>query len=150
MQQAFAKIGVRLESGELEWAAFRERQDRRDFEALPVGWYPPLEPDPGNLWHSQSAATGSNYAGLADEEVDRLVELGRRETDRAERMQIWHALQRRVYELQPYLFLFNVPVRYALRRDLHGFDAFDVDPYYAVRDWYFAAGTPGTRPARGR
>jgi peptide/nickel transport system substrate-binding protein len=148
LQQAFAKVGVRLDLGELEWAAFRERQERRDFEALPVGWYPPLEPDPWNLWHSSNVEQGANYAGLVDEEVDRLIELGRRETDHAARMQVWHALQRRVYELQPYLFLFNVPVRYALRKDLCGFQAVGTDPYYVVRRWYHAAGTPGTRATR--
>jgi peptide/nickel transport system substrate-binding protein len=150
-QANLAKVGVKLSMASRDWPAFRARVKARDFDAISMGWITPPVVDPEQAWASKWAgADSANNAGLADDQVDSLIAQIQVELDPTLRRGLFAQLQRRVYELQPYLFLFNVPVRYALRRDLHGFDAFDVDPYYAVRDWYFAAGTPGTRPARGR
>jgi hypothetical protein len=53
-----------------------------------------------------------------------------------------------VYELQPYLFCYNVSRRFAMNRKLRGFQNVVIDPNYVVRRWYYAEGTPGTRATR--
>jgi ABC-type transport system substrate-binding protein len=77
--------------------------------------------------------------------VDRLIDAGQIELDRDRRMEIWKQVHARLYELQPYLWLFNVPTKYALSKRIHGFESFAIDPGYSISCWYFAAGEPGTR-----
>lgn len=149
MQQSYRAIGVRLEIRELEWATFIDRLTKRDFDGGNLAWQPDLESDPEQIWHSRWAGAdkaGSNFAGFADAEVDRLIAAGQRELDPAKRIEIWRAIHRRVYELMPYLFGYNVPRKFALDRDVRGFQSFAIRPGYSVRRWYYPAGTPGTRP----
>ena len=58
LQEDLARVGVRLELREVDFAAWRERQKRREFDATPLYWTPPLEPDPEQLWHSSGGAPG--------------------------------------------------------------------------------------------
>jgi peptide/nickel transport system substrate-binding protein len=126
-----------------------DRARKRDFEGYLTGWALPTESDPEATFHSKNAATaGQNFPGLADPEVDRLIEAGQSELDRAARAKIWHALQRRLYELQPYLFGFSPPRKFAYSQKLRGVEFVQPDPNYVARRWYWAAGTPGTREKR--
>ena len=49
---------------------------------------------------------------------------------------------------QPVLFRLAPPIKFAMSRELRGFQAFAVRPGYAIRRWYYPAGTPGTRAER--
>jgi ABC-type transport system substrate-binding protein len=140
LQEDLAAVGIELALRDLDFAAWRERQRQREFDGTPMGWYPPLEPDPAQLWHSSGGALGaesSNYTGLQDAEVDALIERIHAERDAAARAQLWHQLHRRLYDLQPFLFLYNVPTRFAMSRELFGFQAVKIEPGYVIRRWYY-------------
>lgn len=148
LQESLAEVGIKLKIAQLEWATFSNRLQDREFDAGNMAWMPALESDPEQIWHSRWGrrdARGSNYAGFRDEEVDRLIDAGQRELDREARLDIWHRIHRRIYELQPYLFMYNVPRKFAMNKKIRGFQSFAVRPGYSVRRWYFAEGTPGTR-----
>ncbi len=150
LQESVAAIGMRMNIVNVEWATLQERLRNRDFDATSLAWAPPLESDPGMIWHSSGAevgARGSNYAGVADPEVDALIERGQRELDPRARAAIWNSLHARLYSLQPYLWHYNLPTKYAIHRRLLGFRSFAIDPGYVIRDWYHALGEPGTRAA---
>jgi len=151
-QQDLARIGVRLEPRELELAAVSARARSKDFEAVSLAWVLPLESDPEQVWHSKNGAKdarSSNYAGLVDPEVDRLIEEGQRELDPAARAAVWRRLHARLYELQPYLWLYSPMRKFAASRSLRGIQCVPLDPNYVIRRWYHPAGTPGTRATRG-
>jgi ABC-type transport system substrate-binding protein len=74
-----------------------------------------------------------------------LIERGQKELDPAKRAATWKELHRRLYDLQPYLFAFNPPRKFAMNKALRGFQSVPLDPNYVVRRWYYPAGTPGTR-----
>lgn len=148
LEESLARLGIRLKFVALEWAALMERRSQRDFDALALGWVLPYEIDPEQMWHSKWAGKeerSSNYAGLRDAEVDRLIERGQRELDPAKRAATWRALQARVYALQPYLFGFDPPKKFAINKKIRGVQTVAIDPNYVIRRWYFPAGTPGTR-----
>ena len=84
-----------------------------------------------------------------DPVVNDLIERGRRELDEAKRMEIWHELHRRIYDLQPFLFGMNVPRKIAFSKQLRGVKLYKFSPGYRLRDMYFEEGTPGTRPLPG-
>jgi hypothetical protein len=49
-----------------------------------------------------------------------------------------HAIQARLYALQPYMYGVTVPKRFALSRRITGFRASRVDPGFALREWRLA------------
>ncbi len=147
-QEDLAKGGVRLKLQGLDFNALDERKKRRQFEAVQLAWAMAPEADPEQTWHSRWAAPdkqGGNFVGLADPEVDALIEAGQRELDFGARQRVWHALQARLMDLQPYLFAYAPMRKFALARSVRGFQETALDPNWDVRDFYFAPGTPGTR-----
>jgi len=141
LQESLAAIGIEVRLAQLEWPVIKARVANRDFDACSLAWIPPLEADPQQLWHSSQADVRptSNQCGVADPEVDRLVEAIQREVDTPKRMELWKQLHRTIYlEVQPYMFFFNVPKKFAINRAIRGVQSFAIDPGYALRRWYFS------------
>ena len=148
MQSSFAEIGVKVNIVGLEWATFIEDLKNRNFDGANLAWVPALESDPEQVWHSRWGGVdkkSSNYAGHQNPEVDRHIELGQRELDFDKRQEHWQAIHRLIYDDMPMLFGYNVPRKFAMNQSIRGFKSYAMRPYYNVRDWYYAAGTPGTR-----
>ncbi len=106
LQEELARLGVALEAEKADPAVIDSRVEKRDFDAVAQGWTEfDAEQDLFQPFHSSQAKAGSNYPGLHDDELDRLLEQIRAEPDPARRLPLERAVHRRVYELQPYLFL---------------------------------------------
>jgi len=151
-QESLARIGARLELTSVDYATLTKRINERDFDAGGGGWsVDATENDPVQLWHSSAAAPGgSNYAGVMDPEVDRMIAEGDRMLDDEARWAKWRELHRYLYEnVQPYLYRDAPPKKFALNKAIRGVQFFKVYPGYSLRRWYFPAGTPGTRATRG-
>ena len=150
MQEGFSKAGVNLEIVQAEWASLMERKHERDFDAVNMATtIPGFESDPMQSWHSSTGAfdvRSSNHAGLRDEQIDALIDQIRAELDEGKRAKLWHEFQRRLYELQPFLFMNCPPRKFAFNRKIHGVKLYLIPPGFKLRDMYYAAGTPGTRP----
>lgn len=150
LQESFAKIGVGLVMSPLEWASFLERMLDRDFDACNLAWVlPEPEADPMQIWYSTEAARekrSSNHSGYIDPLSDELIDKLRVELDDAKRLEYWHRLHARIYELQPYLFAQTPPQKYAFDQKLRGVKLYNFAPGYRMSDMYYAEGTPGTRP----
>jgi peptide/nickel transport system substrate-binding protein len=152
-QQDLARIGVKLRLAAVDGAVVTERRKARDFDALASAWALTWENDPEQVWHSKWAAPGergANFTGFADERCDALIERGQRELDPVRRAAVWRELHARIYELQPYLFAFSPPRKFAIDQGLRGVQLVLMDPNYVLRRWYRPAGTPGTRATRER
>jgi peptide/nickel transport system substrate-binding protein len=147
LQNDWSRIGVKLVPLLLDSTTARQRVAERQFDGFLTGWALPSESDPEATFHSKNAAlAGSqNFPGLADPEVDRLIEQGQRELERGARAKIWRELQHRLYELQPYLWGFSPPRKFAYSQKLRGVEFVRPDPNYVARRWYWPSGTPGTR-----
>ena len=104
-QESLDEVGVGLTISAQEFGSLRERVLGRDFDALALGSVLAFESDPEQLWHSRwSEGASSNRSGIADEQIDALIEAIQVELDPAARAALLHRLQRRVYQLQPFLF----------------------------------------------
>ncbi len=112
IQQSLSKAGVAVEIRKLEWKTFLERRRGREFEALMGSFNLSPAPDQFELYHSSARENGMNFTGLADPEVDRLVEEGRTTFDFAARKAVYARLEARLHELEPIsvLFHFAAPV----------------------------------------
>ncbi len=151
LQDAARAVGIKVNVTSLEAATLIGRMKNREFDAISLAWFPALESDPEQVWHSKwggkDVLGSSNNAGVMDDEVDRLVQLIQRETNRDDRMKLWKQFHRYVYdEVQPYLFCLNVPITYAASNKIHGIEPAPMTPGYVIREWHYTdPAVPGVR-----
>jgi peptide/nickel transport system substrate-binding protein len=107
VKSACLKAGIRCTIRQADWAVYTEIGKARDFDALFLGWSANApESDVRQMFHSDSiAAGGDNFVQWKSPEADRIIDLGRRTLDEAERMKVWHQLERVLHEEQPYTFI---------------------------------------------
>jgi peptide/nickel transport system substrate-binding protein len=109
IQRRLKDIGIRVKIKVVEWSVFlSEFIDRKNFEAILLGWSVPREPDNYDIWHSSKTKEGEfNFISYKNDEVDRLLLEGRRVFDQQERQKIYHRIHEIIYNEQPYMFLFT-------------------------------------------
>jgi peptide/nickel transport system substrate-binding protein len=108
IQSRLKDVGIEVKLRIVEWAAFlKEYIDKRDFEAIIMGWTIPLDPDLFDVFNSAKTKPGElNFVSYANEEVDRLIDQGRFTLDREERKQAYDRIQEIFFDEVPYVFLF--------------------------------------------
>ncbi|MEX1025618.1 MAG: ABC transporter substrate-binding protein [Planctomycetota bacterium] len=137
LKENFDKIGVLLDSEKREWATFIEHVKEKDFDAMGMAWVLEVESDPYQLWHSDSGKNrGSNYPGVYDERLDDLIRQIQVTVDDEARQKLWFEFQRINYELQPYMYTYMVPIKFAMSKRVRGFKSYGLNPGYSIRDWY--------------
>jgi len=129
--EELARVGIDLVIRPMEWASLLERVDKREFDAILMGWSMPPDPDPYQVWHSSQADAGSNYIGFINAESDRIIEDARVEFDREKRIALYHRFQEILHEEQPYLFLLAPKALTAADKRIHG-----------IRTYPFGLGAP--------
>ncbi len=105
IQSQLKDVGVDVRLEQIEGNTFFERLRKKDYEASLAGWSASLILDPTDMWHS-GAQYQFNFPSYSNPEVDRLIEQGMTEPDPAKSNAIWRELQARIYEDQPYLFMY--------------------------------------------
>jgi peptide/nickel transport system substrate-binding protein len=133
LEQSWAEIGVKARIDKLEWSTFRERRNAGEYEAAMFGLSFTPSPDQWELYHTSAAGPGHNYAGFSDAEVDRLLDAGRHTFDEKERRRIYHALQRRLHELQPLGYVLHLATPVLHDRRLAGIEPSPLDEWRHTR-----------------
>jgi peptide/nickel transport system substrate-binding protein len=138
IQYRLGKIGVRVDVRVIEWAAFLKNfVDKRNFDAVLLGWS--LDPDPDQyiIWHSSKTGPKEfNFVSYANAEVDELLEQGRRTFDGNERKRIYDRFQEILVEEQPYTFLYYAQALVALHCRFHGVEPAPAGLGYNFERWY--------------
>ena len=109
-QQSWREVGAEVEVERLEWNAFLDRRASGAFGVATASLS--FTPDPDDVYallHSSARKSGMNFFGFVDAEVDRLLDAARRTFDEDERLRLYHALQRRLHELEPLTIPFYFP-----------------------------------------
>ncbi len=136
LQESLRALGVSMSIESLDWPSLSRKVEQREFDAAALAWVMPVDSDPAQRWHSREVGTGTgNYASFADAQVDAWIDQVQSTLDRAERTRLMHAIQARVYELQPYLYGVSVAKRFAISKRIRNFRTSVLDPGYAVREW---------------
>jgi peptide/nickel transport system substrate-binding protein len=106
LKDAYARAGVQLVPKATEWSVMIDLLDKKDFEAISLGWSASLEGDLYQIFHGdQSKDNGDNFINYQNPELDKLIEEARSTVDEDKRMPLWQAAERILYEDQPYTFL---------------------------------------------
>jgi peptide/nickel transport system substrate-binding protein len=108
IQQRLRFVGIDVKIRIVEWATFlKEFVDKGNFEVIMLGWSTSPDPDMFDVWHSSKTRPGElNFIGFKSDEVDRLLEEGRRTFDIEKRKRAYHRIQEILAEEQPYTFLY--------------------------------------------
>mgnify|MGYP001267068983 FL=1 len=91
IQRRLQEIGVEVSIRVIEWASFVNRFIKiGDFDVVVLGWGLSLDPDQYNIWHSSQQGPGQfNFLGYHNNQVDKLLEKGRRELNVNKREKIY-------------------------------------------------------------
>jgi peptide/nickel transport system substrate-binding protein len=106
LKDLYAKAGVKMEPFPQEWPVMLENLDKKDFDAITMGWTSGIETDIYQMFHSsQAKANGDNFISYKNPELDKLIDKARATVDDATRMPIWQQAERTMVDDQPYTFL---------------------------------------------
>ena len=138
VQSQWARIGVKARINVVAWAAFLDQfVNKKNFQAVILGWTIPIDPDPYTVWHSDSMRKGGlNFISYSNARVDELIIQGREEFDIVKRKEIYHEIQRLISEDTPYTFLFFPYSTPAVAKRFKGIEPAPAGIGYNFIDWY--------------
>jgi peptide/nickel transport system substrate-binding protein len=129
-------IGIRVNFKRLAWTALLEKINKRDFQALVLGWDLPIDPDQYNIWHSSTQDHGNNILGYENPEVDNLLTLGRNEIDQEKRALIYRKIHALILADSPAVFLYIPDNLYAIDRRFKNVSASRLGIKHNLTKWY--------------
>tara|TARA_B100001559_G_scaffold318140_1_gene324678 strand:- start:351 stop:1985 length:1635 start_codon:yes stop_codon:yes gene_type:complete len=108
IQRRLQEIGVEVSIRVIEWASFVNRFIKTgDFDVVVLGWSLSLDPDQYNIWHSSQQGPGQfNFLGYSNKNVDKLLEVGRKELNLLKREKIYHEFSKYLLEDSPIVYLY--------------------------------------------
>ena len=138
IQSQLKEVGIDVEIEVLEWGALLDKADRREQDAIMVGWTcQTADPDMAvyAVFHSQTnGQVGNNYANFSSEKVDELLEKGRTMPDSDDREAVYKELQEEIGAEAPWVFLNNGEVVVGAKANMKGFEptAYGYHPLYNI------------------
>ncbi len=109
IKESMWRAGVDVVPTPMDFTLFYKNAQEHDFDMMLGGWGGSASySNPYQLWHTSSWANkGSNFCGFGDAESDSLIDLANASIDpEKHRDAIW-ALQAKLYEDQPYVFMYS-------------------------------------------
>ncbi len=142
IQRRFKDIGIDVQLRVIEWASFlKEFVNPGNFDAIIMGWTIPPDPDAFNVWHSSKTGAGQlNFINYKNDEVDELLERGRRTLDQQERKTYYRRFQEILAEEQPYVFLFVPDALPVVAARFRGIEPAPAGISYNFIRWWVPAG----------
>lgn len=138
IQRRLKEIGIKVRIKVLEWSVFIDQCiNKRNFDAVLLGWSLPREPDNFDIWHSSKTKEGEfNFIGYKNTEVDFLLEKGRGVFDLTKRAECYHRIQEILYDEQPYMFLYIPDGLSVLHKRFRGVKPAPIGIGYNFIDWW--------------
>jgi peptide/nickel transport system substrate-binding protein len=136
-QQQLKEVGIQMNIQSNEPATFSADIERGNFQAYSRRWIGGNnDPDIFNLiFHSaMNPPDGANRGFYENAEVDRLIEIGRRETDMTKRRVAYQRIEKIVAEELPYVSLFYVNNVAVISRRVKGMTLYPAGEYYFLSD----------------
>ena len=138
MQQRLKKVGITINIRLVEWSAFIQNFiNKRDFDAVILGWSLSPDPDQYTIWHSsQTGPRQFNFLSYKNDKVDTALDTARRTFDRALRKQQYDIMQEEIFKDVPMVFLFapySLPV---MHKRFHGIKPAPAGIAHNSEHWY--------------
>lgn len=117
-KESMYKAGIDVIPTPMDFTLFYKNAYDHKFDAMAGGWGGSAAySDPVQLWHTESWANkGSNFTGFGDAESDSLIRLGNTSLDPEKHIAAIKALQKKIYDEQPYVFMYSVNRKVAIHK----------------------------------
>ena len=138
IQQRLRAVGIDMKIRVIEWASFITHFiDKRNFEAVILGWTLGQDPDIFDVWHSSKTGKKElNFIGYRNAEVDRLIVDGRGTFDQEKRKRCYWRIQEIFAEEQPYTFLYVPDALPVVSARIRGIEPAPAGISYDFIKWY--------------
>ena len=126
IKESMYKAGVIAELRPMDFSIFYKNAYDHNFEAMLGGWGGSASySNPHQLWHTSSWVNkGSNFCGFGDAESDALIKEANETLDPEIHKEALLKLQARIYEDQPYVFLYSTQRKFAIHKRFNNRDMF--------------------------
>ncbi len=125
IQQSMGLAGVTIEIVERDASSARSASSKGEADLFLTDWYADY-PDPESFnyptFYSKNAGSGGNRAFYADPATDRMIVLARRTPDLALKDSLSRAIDQRIFEAAPWIFLWFPVDLWAQRADVTGWE----------------------------
>lgn len=140
IKEALKEVGIVMNIKVLEWQAMlHEFVDKKRFDAVILGWALSRDPEISEIWHSSKTKQGQfNFISYKNEEVDRLLMLGRKTVDISKRKQIYHRVHELIFDDQPYLFLYVPEALPVMHKRIKGVTQAPLGIWHNYTNWTIA------------
>jgi len=106
-QKWFLEIGVKMNLEYVDWGTMNKRLDEREYEAAMLTFVPGPDPDQYMLWHSSAIHGGYNDWCYTNPDVDKLLELGRNQSEQPLRRDTYFQVQEVLAADVPAVWLYH-------------------------------------------
>jgi len=141
IQQRLKGVGIGVKVRLVEWSAFIENFiNKRDFDAVILGWSLSPEPDQYSIWHSsQTGPRQFNFLTYNNPRVDEALIAATKTFDRAERKKFYDVVQEQIHADVPVVFLYAPYSLPAFHKRFHGIEAAPAGIGWNSEHWYVPA-----------
>jgi len=133
LKEDLKKAGIDVVIRQVQFQVLVENINKREFDAVILGWSIGIESDPYQLWHSSQAEKGHNFTGFQSRELDYLITRARIEFNEERRNRFYHRIHEILYENQPYTFLFTRNNLLAIHRRFQNVRIYKTG--YDIKEW---------------
>ncbi len=138
IQQRLQQIGIQVHIRLVEWSAFIENFiNKRNFDAVILGWSLSPDPDQYNIWHSsQTGARQFNFLSYVNPKVDEALEQARLTFDSNEQKHWYDIMQQEIYHDVPLVFLYAAHALVAVNQRIKGIEVAPAGIGHNSEFWY--------------
>ncbi len=138
IQQRLKDVGIEVKIRLVEWSAFIGNFiNKRNFDAVILGWSLSPEPDQYSIWDSsQTGKRQFNFLSYKNAKVDHALVAARRTFDEAKRKKLYDVMQEEIYKDVPMVFLYapySLPV---YQKRIHGIKPAPAGIGYNSEHWF--------------
>ncbi|HID35960.1 MAG TPA: peptide-binding protein [Ghiorsea sp.] len=138
IQQRLKSIGIQVNIRLVEWSAFIESFiNKRDFDAVILGWSLSPDPDQYSIWHSsQMGERQFNFLSYNNAKVDEALEQARLTFDLNQQKQWYDIMQQEIYNDVPLVFLYAGYALPAIHKRIQGIEVAPAGIGYNSEEWF--------------
>lgn len=137
IQKRLKEIGISMKPRVMEWAAFLTMIDKKDFEAVLLGWTIGQDPDIYDIWHSSKTQPKElNFITYKNTEVDDLLVKARETFKQEERKKYYGRIQEVLADDAPYTFLYVPDTLPAVSARFRGIEPAPAGIMHNFIKWY--------------
>lgn len=143
IQRNLKEIGIEVKIQILEFQTLvHEFIEKKQFEAIIMGWGVGLDPDIYNIWHSSKTKEGEfNFISYQNPLVDELLIKGRQTCNQEERKKIYQQVHQLIAEDQPYTFLYYPMALPIIQKRFKGIEPSPIGITYNLPTWTISQNT---------